>query len=75
MLLLDSLPVVEAAQARAIGLGGEATLASGQDVIDVATLGRHVTARGVGAMPITHLDRPPQRAPEEPLAHADVDDP
>ena len=69
------LPVVDAAPAPSIGLCREPAPAVGLDVIDLALLGGHVTARRVGAMPITNLDGPAQRAREEALPHTDVDHP
>src|SRR5437588_6379877 len=74
-LVLHPQAVVEAAEATAVVLDGQPAFASGQDVVDVAALRGHVAARGVRAVAVTHLDGPPQRAPEEPPAHAHVDDP
>ncbi len=66
--------MVELALALAVVLDGLAAILVRDDVIDLAALGGDI-AGAVGALPVTDFDGSPGGAGEEPLAHADVEDP
>ena len=52
----------------AVGLVGALRLGPRHDVIDIAPVGRHVATGRVLAAAVAHLDGPPQRTREGPLA-------
>jgi hypothetical protein len=70
--VLGLVPIVRAAFDRAVLLRGLTTVGVWPDVVDVAVVGRFVTAGGVLAVAVTDLDGPAQRAGEAATAgHSD----
>jgi len=66
--------IVHAALELTVLLRGQPTVFELVLVVDLASCDRLVTARGVLAVPIAHLDRSAQRSREESGVRADVDD-
>jgi hypothetical protein len=68
-----AIEVVEGARRTAVGLGGLTAGCVGEDVVDLAILGREV-AELVEALSVSELHRSTGGTFEQPLLHAHVDD-